>query len=199
MRRKVWFFMCLLLTAVMAKTEAPAQERTVDEETVRENAEDTKQPENAETEKESLFGTFETITLEGEEANQDIFAEADLSMVNIWATYCGPCIREMPDLGVLAGKYEEQGFQIIGIIADVAEAEEEDAVAIVEYTQADYTHLLMSADLLQSYVGQVQVVPTTVFVDKEGKQVGEVYAGSRSEEEWATIIEELLKEQDDEE
>ena len=57
----------------------------------------------------------------------------------------------------------------------------------------------MSADLLQSYMSQVQVVPTTVFVDKEGRQVGEVYAGSRTEEEWAEIIEELLQELEDEE
>ena len=46
---------------------------------------------------------------------------------------------------------------------------------------------------------QVQVVPTTVFVDGEGKQVGEVYAGSRTEEEWKEIIDELLQELSDEE
>ena len=194
MRKKYLFTLCLLLTATISCTAVQAGE------TAQKSAE-TEQPlkNEEETDEEKMFGEFETITLEGEEVSQEIFAEADLNMVNIWATYCGPCIREMPDLGTISREYAEQGFQIIGIISDVAEAKDEDAEAIVSYTQADYTHLLLSWDLLQNYVGQVQVVPTTVFVDGEGKQVGEVYAGSRTEEEWKEIIDGLLQELSDEE
>lgn len=194
MRKKYLFTLCLFLTAAVCCTAVQAAE------TAQKSAE-TEQPQKneEETDEEKIFGEFETITLEGEEVNQEIFAEADLNMVNIWATYCGPCIREMPDLGTISREYAEQGFQIIGIISDVAEAKDEDAEAIVSYTQADYTHLLLSWDLLQNYVDQVQVVPTTVFVDGEGKQVGEVYAGSRTEEEWKEIIDELLQELSDEE
>ena len=194
MRKKSLFMICLLLTTAVCCTAVQAGE------TAQKSAE-TEQPQKneEETDTEKIFGEFEAITLEGEEINQEIFAEADLNMVNIWATYCGPCIREMPDLGTISREYAEQGFQIIGIISDVAEAKDEDAEAIVSYTQADYTHLLLSWDLLQNYVGQVQVVPTTVFVDGEGKQVGEVYAGSRTEEEWKEIIDGLLQELSDEE
>jgi hypothetical protein len=42
-------------------------------------------------------------------------------------------------------------------------------------------------------VGAVQAVPETVFLDENGRQVGETYVGSRSEAEWASIIEELLE------
>lgn len=187
MRKNSWYFGCFLAAAVVFGTAAAAQEET-------ENPTETSVTE-AGLPEERLFGDFTTMTLEGEETDQEIFAQAELTMVNIWATFCGPCIREMPDLGILSQEYKEQDVQIIGMIADVAEAKEETALAIVEYTQADYPHLILSEDLLQSYLGQVQVVPTTVFVDKEGKQVGEVYAGAKSKEEWAEILEELLQEQ----
>lgn len=198
MRKKGILVGCFLMVMVMPAAAVSAQETELTEKEAT-AATEAGQQGISEISEECLFGEFETMTLEGDKADQEIFAEADLSMVNIWATYCGPCIREMPDLGTLSREYEEKGVQIIGMIADVAEAGDEDAEAIVEYTQADYTHLIMSADLLQSYMSQVQVVPTTVFVDKEGRQVGEVYAGSRTEEEWAEIIEELLQELEDEE
>lgn len=143
--------------------------------------------------KDGLFGEFKTITLYGEEVDQDIFTEADLNMVNIWGTFCGPCIREMPDLAELSEEYEEKGLRIIGMISDVMTAEHEAATTIVDKTGADYTHLLLSEDLLDSYLWEIQVVPTTVFLDSEGKQVGEVYTGSKSKEEWSEIFDEMLE------
>ena len=141
-----------------------------------------------------LFGTFETVTLDGEEVTQDIFAEAELTMVNIWGTFCSPCISEMPDLGELADEYAEKGVQIVGIISDVYDAGNEDAKKIVEETGADYTHLVLNGSMTDGYLAGVQVVPTTVFVDREGKKTGEVYTGVRSKKEWSDIIDELLEE-----
>ena len=71
-----------------------------------------------------LFGNFETVTLEGETVTQEIFAEADLNMVNIWGTFCGPCIREMPELGELSDEYADKGVQIIGMLTDVTDPED---------------------------------------------------------------------------
>lgn len=139
-----------------------------------------------------LFGTFNTITHYGSEVTQDIFTEADLTMVNIWGTFCSPCIREMPDLGELADEYADKGVQIVGIVSDVTAAWNTDVELIIQETGADYTHLMVSQSLWNSYLSNVQAVPTTVFVDSEGKQVGEVYTGSRDKESWAAIIEEML-------
>lgn len=139
------------------------------------------------------FGVFVTQTLDGETATQEIFKEADLTMVNIWGTFCSPCINEMPDLGELAREYEEKGVQLIGMISDVVEAKDETATQIVEETGADYTHLILSESLYYS-LSQIQVVPTTVFIDREGKQVGYTYTGSRSKEDWSAIVDEMLLE-----
>lgn len=152
--------------------------------------------EQQETE-DGMFGAFETWTLSGEEKDQSLFADGELNMINIWATYCGPCIQEMPELGELAGEYEEQGLQIIGIISDVVEEDSDAAEAarlIIEETKADYTHLMLSEDLYYGYLMEVQAVPTTVFVDGEGNQVGETYVGARDKKEWGQIIDELLEE-----
>lgn len=142
-------------------------------------------------EQETLMGNFATKTLEGEDVTQEIFAEAELTMVNIWGTFCGPCVREMPDLGELAEEYKDR-MQMLGIISDAGDVGNPEATEIVKLTNANYTHLLNSAELMQGYLGTVQLIPTTVFIDKEGKQVGETYTGAKSKEDWAEIIEEML-------
>ena len=69
-------------------------------------------------EKKDGFGAFESETLDGEKVTEEIFQQADLTMVNIWATFCGPCIQEMPDLAQLSEEYQDKGVQIIGLIGD---------------------------------------------------------------------------------
>ena len=65
--------------------------------------------------------TFEAVSADGETVTSDIFADSRLTMVNVWATYCNPCLMEMPYLGELAAEYSPEDFQIIGIISDVME------------------------------------------------------------------------------
>ena len=115
-------------------------------------------------------------------------------MVNIWGTFCGPCIREMPDLGELSREYSDRGVQVVGLVSDVGEAKNEKAEEIVSTTKADYTHIIASQDLMSGILSSVNVVPTTIFVDKEGNQVGDVYSGARDKAEWAGIIDKLLGE-----
>lgn len=143
---------------------------------------------------DKVFGTFESETLEGDAVSDDIFSKADLTMVNIWGTFCGPCIREMPDLGELSREYADKGVQVVGLVSDVGEAKNEKAEEIVSTTKADYTHIVASQDLMSGILGSVNVVPTTIFVDKEGNQVGDVYTGARDKAEWAGIIDKLLGE-----
>lgn len=143
---------------------------------------------------EKIFGEFETVTLTGEPVTQEIFGEAKLTMVNIWATYCSPCIQEMPELAELAREYEDRGVQIIGLLSDVSEPEDATAMEIVEETGADYMHILPSAELQMNLLSRISAVPTTVFLDQEGNMTGSAYAGARSKEDWSGILEEILGE-----
>lgn len=147
------------------------------------------------SEKNEIFGEFKTKTLDGEEVDQDIFAKADLTMVNIWGTFCGPCIREMPELGELSREYADKGFQMVGIISDVSQPEDDTALEIVKKTEADYTHLVIPKDANMQYriLKNAQVVPTTIFLDKDGNQVGDTYPGAKSKKQWTAVIDEMLE------
>lgn len=132
--------------------------------------------------------------------NSDVFDDAELTMINIWGTFCGPCIKEMPDLSLLSKKYDEQKFQIIGIVIDAVnrkglpDLKQMDAAKkIVKQTGADYIHIVPDTKLLNGILQNVFAVPTTIFVDKNGNQVGETYTGSRSLADWQKIVDSLIK------
>ena len=149
-------------------------------------------------EKGGVLSSFTATDLEDNEVSQAILADYDLTLVNVWATFCGPCLREMPSLGELAAEYQPQGVNIIGIVSDTLTSEgelDEDQVDLardlVEETKAEYTHLLPSQDLF-GLLGQIYAVPTTFFVDSEGNQVGDTYMQSMSKEELSELIESHL-------
>ena len=147
------------------------------------------------------FTAFETTDLmTGEARNQSLFADYDLTLINVWATFCGPCLSEMPDLGELSAEYAEQGVQVVGIVTDVlnadgtfSESQLETAREIVDKTGANYVHLLPSKDL-DVVLRAITAVPTTIFVDKDGNMVGKAYLGARDADGWRAIIEEMRKE-----
>lgn len=137
-------------------------------------------------------GYFTTTDLYGNTVTQEIFAQSDLTVVNVWATYCGPCINEMPYLGELAEEYDSSKVQIVGIPTDVYNQEYLDyALSLVHETGADYTHLLMSEELYNWGLTEIQYVPTTFFVNSEGEILDSV-VGSMSKEDWKALIDEKL-------
>jgi len=195
MKKVKYIFVMMAMMVLLAacgnkETEEP---ENVDNATV-ETKDETLDEETVETEPVQLFGHFTSQTLEGEEVTEEIFANADLTMVNIWGTFCGPCIAEMPDLGEISREYKDKGFQIVGILCDVMEPGDETAIEIVGETKADYTHLVASEDLTINALQYVSSVPTTVFVDKDGYLIGEVYAGARNKTTWELLINQYLAE-----
>ena len=183
--------MMLVLTACGNKEEAAESTK----EAVAETTEESTDKETEETaEPVQIFGVFDTQTLEGEDVTEEIFANADLTMVNIWGTFCGPCIAEMPDLGEISREYADKGFQIVGMVCDVMEPGNETALEIVNETKADYTHVIASEDLTVNALQYVNAVPTTIFVDKDGNQVGKTYTGARDKTTWTLLIDKHLAE-----
>lgn len=146
-------------------------------------------------EAEKYFLTFEATTIDGEAWNSDNLANSKLTMINIWGTYCSPCLNEMPDLGEIATEYDAADFQLIGVICDVMEdADEktkENAKQLIEETQANYPHLLLSETLYVNLVGAVSAVPTTFFVRQDGSVMG-YFTGAQSKEGWKALIDQLL-------
>ena len=142
---------------------------------------------DAEGETTSVKIAFSGQDLEGNTVSSEILSSSKLTMINVWATYCNPCLREMPELGELAADYSPEEFQIIGIISDVEEGSEEKmkdyAADLVAKTGADYTHLLLNESLYFSLLTEVSAVPTTFFFDSEGNLLNTI-VGSMDKASW---------------
>lgn len=150
---------------------------------------------------EPAFNNFKSVALTGETVDQSIFAGHKLTMINIWGTYCNPCIAEMPDLAELNKAYEEGEFQVVGMIVDMLSTDGsvhpmavEAAWQIIDATGADYMHLLPTEDIITMKLQYLMAVPETVFVDSEGNILtpDTQYLGARSYEDWKAVIDELL-------
>ncbi|MBQ8633606.1 MAG: TlpA family protein disulfide reductase [Lachnospiraceae bacterium] len=158
-------------------------------------AEPTNGAEETPSEEEKYFVTFEATTTDGEAWNSDKFATSKLTMINVWGTYCNPCLSEMPDLGELAAEYDPAQFQIVGVVCDVMEDDSADnidyAKQLITETKANYPHLLLNESLYMSFVGAVSAVPTTFFVRSDGSMVGYL-TGAMDKESWKNLIDDLL-------
>ena len=117
-------------------------------------------------------------------------------MVNVWATYCNPCLSEMPGLGELAKAYDTEDFQLIGIISDVAEDAQEPAIKtaseLIGQTGADYPHLLLNESLYRALLMDVSAVPTTFFISQDG-QILDTVGGAMEKSAWEETINALLE------
>ncbi len=149
-----------------------------------------------ETESEASQIVFECQDMDGNTVSASIFSESKLIMINVWATYCNPCLSEMPGLGELAGEYETEEFRIIGIISDVPEGADaamiDNAAKLIELTGADYTHLLLNKSVYDALLTDVTAVPTTFFVNENGEVVDTVI-GAMEKTAWEEKINALLE------
>lgn len=131
---------------------------------------------------------FQTQNLEGNKVTEDIFKDYDLTMINIWGTFCGPCVEEMPEIGKLRADYAEQGINIIGIVVD---QDAEAAREILENSGAGHQNLLPDEVLKQQVVSAFDYVPVTIFVDEQGCVMDEIVSGSNDYEGYKAVIEQI--------
>lgn len=124
----------------------------------------------------------------------DCFEAYDLILVNIWGTFCGPCVEEMPELAKLYHHLPDR-VNMITICVDVKkdESSRKFAEKVLKESGADFKTLIPDALLEQSLTELVTAYPTTVFADSDGKLVGGPYFGSQDEEGYLEAIEERLQ------
>ena len=146
-----------------------------------------------------VLASFTAQDLDGNTVDGTLWQGHKLTLVNVWGTFCGPCLSEMPDLGTLSAEYADKGVQFVGVVIDALNSDgsySDDVIAtakqLVEQTGANYLHVLPSQDLINAKLSEVQAVPTMFFVDENGAIVGETYLGARSADDWRTIIDGML-------
>lgn len=126
--------------------------------------------------------------------------EGDVVLINLWATWCVPCVQELPDLNLLQERYGDRGLRVIGVSFDDLEGLDEKvrpffaqrAPALISYLQTEEDDYAFVEPLIEDWLG---AMPTTIFVDHQG-EVAKVHNGRMLYKTLEEIVVELLNGRD---
>ena len=125
---------------------------------------------------------FTTTDVNGNSVSLADYSYAKVIMINMWETWCGPCVNEMPDLQRLYAKYKDKGFLILG----ATNSEASDIRLVQLRTGVKYPIIMRNSQFDRFETGYV---PTTVFIDSDGYVLSpEPFVGGKSYEEWEQIL-----------
>jgi thiol-disulfide isomerase/thioredoxin len=122
-------------------------------------------------------------TLEGAAFDWSVY-RGKVVLVDFWATWCGPCIAELPNVKAAYEKYHARGFEVVGISLD---QDVETLRAFVEKQQIPWTNLFDEGHpMAKKY--KIRAIPTALLVDKEGKVITHRTRGEALEQELAKLL-----------
>ena len=184
------------------KAEDTKAEETKTEDTKQKDtkAEDTKTGESkkeeakkADSKKDEVkFPEFTAKTVTGEDISSDVFKDSKLTVVNVWGSWCGPCVREIPELQKLYENMKDKNVNVIGLAQDAGS--DMDAVKeVIEKNNVTYQNIVPEG-VTEGFVMSLMAFPTTFFVDSEGNIVGSIQ-GARDLDGFTKIVEDLLANQ----
>jgi thiol-disulfide isomerase/thioredoxin len=116
-------------------------------------------------------------------------------LVNLWATWCGPCRAEMPELVAMQDKYRDKNFEVLGLNVD-----DESVEAIKSFSGQmklnyflGYANDKLTADIMK--LSRQQGIPQSVLINREGKTAGVFFgAGARAINGMKEAVEKTINE-----
>ncbi|MFM7431909.1 MAG: TlpA family protein disulfide reductase [Gammaproteobacteria bacterium] len=122
--------------------------------------------------------------------------QGEVLVVNFWATWCVPCLREVPDLLKLESEFGSRGVKLIGVAVDDPAPQ---AAQVEQFRRKYFPAFLTYArvgpemDELASVIDPAwnEVVPTTYIIDRRGKAVARIQ-GKKSLDEFRAALENAL-------
>lgn len=123
---------------------------------------------------------FETTDLYGNPvSSSDLFSQNEVTMVNCWATWCGFCVGELPDLQQIDGRLKARGCGVVGFLTDGEDPDDlEDAIRDVQEAGVTYPVVLAPKNL-DDYFDFSKGMPATYFVNRNGEIVGTPIFGAQ--------------------
>ena len=91
--------------------------------------------------------------------------EGKVLLIDFWATWCGPCLHEIPSMVEMGQKYKEYGFEVVGITVQSGDAE--DIRPTIDRLNMDY-HVLIGDEETMSAFGGIYGFPTNFLITKKG-------------------------------
>ena len=161
---------------------------------------DQPQDTSSNAENSTTVGKFETKGIDGKDYTEKVFSDYDLTLVNVFTTWCSPCVKEIPELQELYKEMKDKGVGVAGVVLDTTDEkgnQDEEAVKkagiLQEKTKAKYPFLIPDTTMMNGRLQGISAFPETFFVDKDGNIVGDTYTGSHTLDEWKEIVEKELK------
>jgi cytochrome c biogenesis protein CcmG, thiol:disulfide interchange protein DsbE len=125
-------------------------------------------------------------TLEGEARTLEEF-RGQIVVLNFWATWCPPCLDEIPDLVALHEEYQDRGVVVVGVSMDVAGA----SVVKPFLTRHGVTYPIRIGNRTISSQYRVIGIPVTFILDREG-QIVERFDGPYRKQDFEQALQPLL-------
>lgn len=190
---KKLFVLGMAIMMAGAISACNAGSKTANESVSTEAQTDSKQADtskSADSKKEDVsFPEFSAKTVEGGEISNDVFKDSKLTVVNVWGSWCGPCVQEIPELQKLSENMKDKNVNVIGIAQD-AGSNFQAVKEVLDKSKVTYQNIIPSGPT-EDFVMSLQAFPTTFFVDSQGKIVYAIQ-GSKNLEGFTQIVDDLL-------
>ena len=112
-------------------------------------------------------------------------------LINFWATWCGPCKKEIPDLSKLYLKFKEKGVVMLGVLTN-DNPSETDLLNFQSDAVMEFPIVRQTSDILVSF-NYPQALPTTFIYDRAGRRVGKPRVGAIKHEDMEAMLTELTQ------
>jgi len=122
---------------------------------------------------------FTAQDLYGDTVTEAALGDKEIFFVHLWATWCPPCIAEMPELGQVVEMYSDRvGF--FGLLLDY-DTDRDAALRIKESSGANFLNVDANLPDFRELMRLVEsgFVPTTILIDREGNVIGDQIIGAR--------------------
>ena len=130
---------------------------------------------------------WKLVALDGTVVGSEAF-KGKVVVVDFWATWCGPCVHEIPGYIAMQKKYAERGLVIVGLPVD---RKGEAAVApFAKRTGINYPLAIATPEVISAF-GELEAIPTTYLIDREGR-IRHKKTGSMEAADYEKLISSLL-------
>lgn len=111
-------------------------------------------------------------------------------LINFWATWCGPCKEELPDIEAISKQYASKGLVVIGVSEDRGDSLVSDVSSFAQKHGLTYQIVIDNGNIANSY-GNINAIPTSFLVNKDGKIV-EKWVGLRGKSFFESTVRQHL-------
>jgi thiol-disulfide isomerase/thioredoxin len=119
------------------------------------------------------------------------YTRGKIVLLNFWATWCGPCRREMPDLVTLSKEYAGKNVVVVGVALDQGDNALTQVQSFVDKYSIPFVTVYDGQQKIAEAYGRIPSIPTTFIIDKTGKIIQKI-VGMQSKVQFETALKRVL-------